>query len=170
MRALFLNGTVGSGKTSIADAVGTLLAKHGMPHGVIDVDWLSRYWPASGEDPFNGRLALANLASLARVYEAEGAGALVIAGVIENEQSLAAYRAATGADMWLARLTASPGELERRLRLRHANAPHELAWHLARAPELDAILAEAPLDQVSIDTTDRSIPEVAAQIVGYFIG
>ena len=43
--ALFLNGTVGVGKTTVALAIGDLLAAARVPHAVIDVDWLRRGWP-----------------------------------------------------------------------------------------------------------------------------
>lgn len=55
-RALLLTGTVGSGKTSVADTIGDLLSHAGIANAVIDVDWLRRSWPCPPEDPFNGEL------------------------------------------------------------------------------------------------------------------
>ena len=40
VRALFLNGTVGAGKTTTADAIGSLLQESATPHAIIDLDWL----------------------------------------------------------------------------------------------------------------------------------
>jgi hypothetical protein len=34
-----ITGTVGTGKTSVADAAGDLLAGARLPHAVIDLDW-----------------------------------------------------------------------------------------------------------------------------------
>lgn len=41
----FLNGSVGVGKTTTAEAVGDLLAERGIPHAVIDLDVLRRVLP-----------------------------------------------------------------------------------------------------------------------------
>jgi adenylylsulfate kinase len=40
-RALFVNGTVGVGKTTVAEQVAGLLAAAGDPHAWIDLDALS---------------------------------------------------------------------------------------------------------------------------------
>jgi adenylylsulfate kinase-like enzyme len=41
-RALLLTGTVGAGKTSVADALGDLLTEAAVPNAVLDLDWLCR--------------------------------------------------------------------------------------------------------------------------------
>jgi adenylylsulfate kinase-like enzyme len=39
-----INGTVGVGKTTVAEAVGDLLAGSGVSHAVLDLDWLRQPW------------------------------------------------------------------------------------------------------------------------------
>jgi adenylylsulfate kinase len=82
--ALLLTGTVGSGKTSVADAIGDLLSHAGIANAAIDVDWLRHSWPCPPEDPFNGKLALRHLSAVARNYLQAGVARLVLAGVIES--------------------------------------------------------------------------------------
>jgi adenylylsulfate kinase-like enzyme len=78
-RALLITGTVGSGKTSVADALGDLLSGAGIPNAVIDIDGLRRAWPSPPDDPFQVELALRNLRAVAR-----------------NEETAAAVAAAAG--------------------------------------------------------------------------
>ncbi len=83
-QALLINGTVGVGKTTVAEAVGDLLADAGLPHAVLDLDWLRRSWPAPSGDRFNFEMLLRNLQSIAGNYLEAGATRLVLAGVVEH--------------------------------------------------------------------------------------
>ena len=60
-RALLISGTVGAGKTTVADAVGDLLSARPIPNAVLDLDWLSRSWPCPPGDPFNVSMRLRNV-------------------------------------------------------------------------------------------------------------
>ncbi|MHA6765424.1 DEAD/DEAH box helicase family protein [Streptacidiphilus sp. PAMC 29251] len=91
-RALLINGTVGAGKTSAAVAVGDLLTTRGMPHAVIDLDWLSQSWPTPQGDPFNFDLLLRNLRGIATNYLDAGAVRLVLAGVVEEHDERKQFR------------------------------------------------------------------------------
>ncbi len=64
--ALLITGSVGAGKTSVAELVGELLAEADVPHAVIDLDWLSNTWPSPPGDRFNLAMVLRNLRNLAR--------------------------------------------------------------------------------------------------------
>ncbi|MGW1345730.1 hypothetical protein ACWCOV_32090 [Kribbella sp. NPDC002412] len=92
--ALLITGTVGAGKTSVAAAVGSILAEARIPHAVIDLDALSQSWPPPPGDPFNLAMELRNLDSLARNYLSAGACRLVVSGVVETTAARARYRAA----------------------------------------------------------------------------
>jgi len=83
--ALLINGTVGAGKTSVAEMVGDLLTEAGVPNAVIDLDWLRRSWPSPDGDRFNVAMALRNLSSVARNYRDAGAVRIVLGGVIETK-------------------------------------------------------------------------------------
>lgn len=159
--ALFLNGTVGVGKSTTAEAVSVLLEERGTPHCVVDLDYIRRCWPAPLGDRFNHELELANLAALARNYDAAGARIAVLAGVIEDPEEVARYEAALGAPLTVIRLTATEASLSHRLHSRHPSGP-DLDWHLRRAPELSGVLEQHPW--TCLDVTDLT-PEQAAESV-----
>jgi adenylylsulfate kinase len=167
---LFLNGTVGAGKTSVAYAVGALLEASGVPHAVVDLDELRRGWPAPTEDPFNSGLANRNLAALVRNYEDTGAQIVVVAGVLETRAQMGELRSLLDAELWSCLLTVSAEENDRRLRARHASRDDELAWYRRRAPELAGILAASRLDDATVDTTGATVEQVGTTIVGMFRG
>lgn len=172
---VFINGTVGSGKTSSAEALGALEAAARHPHAVIDADDVRRFWPAPHGDPFQQELELQNLRALAENYHAAGAVHLIVAGVIERAADVARYALALGATptdatpagttrMLVCRLTAEPHVLDARLRARHANDDVERDWHLHRAGELAGTLEAARCDDIVIDATEKTPHEVALEI------
>ena len=168
MRALFLNGTVGVGKTSVADAVGGLLTLDGVPNAVIDVDWLARVWPAPVDDRFNFRLALRNLEAMVTNFDRTGIRMLVVAGVIETRAQLENYQRVLGEDLWLCRLTVDAAEGIERLRRRHVDEG-ELEWHLHRAGELHSILEASGLDDTVLDTTGVGVVTSASEALRQFV-
>ncbi|MEU2246991.1 hypothetical protein [Streptomyces sp. NPDC019224] len=163
--ALLINGTVGVGKTSVAGAVGGLLAEAGVPHAVLDLDWLRQAWPAPPGDRFNFTMLLRNLRSVAGNYVAAGAARLVLAGVIEQRAERDRLAEAVGTDLTVCRLRAELPVLQRRLAQRHADEPEALRWHLDRTTELDEILGRTALEDFTVDTTDVPVPDVAASVL-----
>lgn len=71
---VFLNGTVGAGKTTVADALSDLERRYRRPHAVIDLDQLRRLWPSTESDPFHLELELEYLAVVAANYRRFGIG------------------------------------------------------------------------------------------------
>lgn len=165
--ALLLTGTVGVGKTTVAEAVGDLLRDDGVPNAVIDVDWLRAAWPAPPGDPFNGGLALRNLAAVTANYLDAGAVRLVLAGVLETEEDRAAHAAVLGMPLVVVRLVADASTVRERLLARHPDESSSQAWHLARAGELHAIQETSAVEDHVVDTTSRSAAEVARDVLGF---
>ncbi|WP_079166422.1 AAA family ATPase [Streptomyces oceani] len=122
-RSLLINGTVGVGKTTAAEAVGGLLAKDGVPHAVLDLDWLRQSWPAPPGDRFNFTMLLRNVRSVAGNYLDAGATRLVLAGVIEHQYERKQLADAVGADLTVCWLRAEPSVLRQRLARRHDDEP-----------------------------------------------
>ncbi|MDN2699296.1 AAA family ATPase [Janthinobacterium sp. SUN073] len=165
MKSVFLNGTVGVGKSTTAEHLGAHLIAHKIPHAVIDLDSIRQLWPAPEGDPFNLEIELLNLAAVAANFERAGAQCLVIAGVIENVSTAARYRAALrDGQLSICRLTAPAGTVEQRLRSRHVNDAEGLQWHLHRSIELDSILHAANVDDVVIDSAEKSPDEIAKKV------
>lgn len=162
MHAVFLNGTVGVGKTSVADAISDL---HAPPHAVIDLDEVRRLRPAPAGDPFNLELQLANVAALTANYGAAGAQLVVVAGVVESQEDAERFRRAIGSPATFVRLTADAPVIERRLRVRHRDDPAGLEWHLARAVELTAILDAAGIQGEEVDTSADDVEAVALRVL-----
>lgn len=163
--ALLLTGTVGVGKTTVADAVGDLLRDARVPNAVIDVDWLRAAWPSPSGDPFNRAMALRNLASVGANYLDAGAVRLVLAGVVETRQDRDAHAAALGLPLTVVRLVADPDVVRARLLRRHGEDQEARRWHLARATELHAILEESAAEDHLVDTTALTASEVAVAVL-----
>jgi len=94
MRIVLVTGTVGVGKTTTGFAVAERAAERGISPAFLDLDQLSRLWPAPVGDPFRDELILTNLRSLVPNYAAAGAAMLVLAVVIETAEQLAELEAA----------------------------------------------------------------------------
>lgn len=164
-RTLLITGTVGAGKTTVGTEVALQLSQTGRPAGFIDLDALSRLWPPPPGDPFRVRLALANLSSMVGNFETAGARTLVLARAIQSQDDVAAIERAVGAPVGIVRLVAPRPVIEDRLRKRHVGpAAVELAWHLERAPQLDAILDRSDLRGPSVSNTG-TVPETAAAVI-----
>ena len=164
MQTLFVNGSVGAGKTSTAEEIGRMLRARDIPHAVVDLDWLRFAWPAPKHDPFNNELELHNLADVTGNFREAGVERLVLAGVIEKRSMRARYETAVGGSMVVCRLSVKVPELLARLALRHENSS-DLEWHLRRAGELDRLLAAERLDDFVIHVESDSVRVVAQRVV-----
>src|SRR5947207_117269 len=150
-RAVWLNGTVGAGKTTVGEVLVEHLADAGDAVAFINTDDLGNSWPRPADDRFNVALVTQNLGALARNYAAAGARTMVVAGVVQTNPQLDAYAKAIGTVPLLVRLVVSPTTVERRLRIRHGDIDDSgLRWHLARAPELHRILDVSDLPLVIV--------------------
>ncbi len=168
--SVFLNGTVGAGKTSTGEALHSLLAADGINNAVIDLDGFRRSWPAPPGDRFNHELELRNLRAVAGNYRDAGVRRFILAGVLEQPAEVDRYRAALGGGkLTVIRLKAPIDIVQERLRNRHEPKSLELAWHLDRSVELDEILSNVRLD-THVVTTERQSPNLVAQAVRALVG
>lgn len=163
-RALFLNGTVGAGKTTTAEAVGALLQERGTSHAIIDLDALRRVWPSPPDDPFFQQLELANLTAVAANARRAGAERLMLAGVMETATDRDRYAQALGVPLTVCRLVVPLPRVRSRLLARHPPG-EERDWHLARIGELDAILEAARVDDVTVAVDDQPPTAVAGAVL-----
>ncbi|MGY6019857.1 hypothetical protein [Streptomyces spinosirectus] len=164
-RALLITGTVGAGKTSVADAVGGLLTDAEIPNAVVDLDWLCHSWPTPPADPFNFRMLLRNLSSVAGSYLDAGARRLVLAGVAESRAERNQYEEALGIGLSVCRLRVQLPTVHRRLTHRHGDDHAGLSWHLKRSGELDRILDHAEVEDFTVDATATSVAATAAAVL-----
>lgn len=164
-RALLLNGTVGVGKSTLAESIAALLSSQDIPNAYVDMDDLRRKWPAPSDDRCNSALAMQNLSSLSTNFVRAGVERLVLAGVMETESDLQGCSAAVGMPLVTCRLEAGADILGKRLLARHFD-DEELRWHLARSLELDRILDAASLEDYSVDVSGTTVFEAAIAVAG----
>lgn len=164
IRALWLNGTVGAGKTTVGAAIADCVAISGEAVAFVDTDALGAFLPRPPEDPFNTRLVEQNLAAVVANFSAAGARSLVIAGVIQTSNHLERYNRAICAPVTIVRLMVHESELDERLRRRHGEIDASgLRWHRDRAPTLTAILDASGLPMLEVanaghpDDTARAV-------------
>ncbi len=164
-RVLVVNGTVGAGKTTIAEVVADLLRERGVPYAWIDADALRRAYPTADDDPFGQAVVLDHLEAMAGVLRRRGYRHVVLAEVIERAADRELYeRAFDGAELVVVRLDASEATRLARLTAREPDPWRE--WHLARTVELAAILESAGVDDAVVDNDGaRPLRDVAAQVL-----
>ena len=163
--AVLVTGTVGVGKSVTADRIGSWLLAERVPHAVIDLDEIRRYWPTPPDDPFGFEVGLLNLQPLVANYMGAGVRRLVLAGVCASRQDRDRYVATIGMPLVVCRLRAPLAVVQARLRQRHIDDSDGLAWHLERAEELDFILDAAHVADVEVATDMRTADQVAAEIL-----
>ena len=160
---LIISGSLGTGKTTVLNEATDLLTEAGIPHAAIDLDALAVMHPRL--EPHGVGLLFANLASIWPNYAAAGAERLIVARVVEERAELERYRAAVpGAEIVVCRLTAPVSLMHERLRVREPGMYQE--WALARAAELDGILARAGVEDFVVDNgPGRSVGDVAWEVL-----
>jgi len=160
---ILVTGPVGVGKTTLIDEMSGLLRAAKVPHATVDFDRLTASYPRSPDDDVWGTtLGLANLAAMWRNYSALGADRLLIARVIEDRKQLEGYRAAVpGADIVVVRLRASPRTLQQRVRQRGEG--RGMQWHLDRAVELAPLMDVQRVEDLLVETEDRTAGELARE-------
>jgi adenylylsulfate kinase len=104
--ALLLTGPVGAGKTTLAKEAGELLRAAGVPHAVIELDWLAWCSPPAGDTALRRRLVLDNLGCVIANYEAAGIARFILAGSIVSVEHLQAIEGAVGRALTVVRITA----------------------------------------------------------------
>lgn len=161
---LVITGPVGVGKTSVAVAMSELLTSATLAHAFIDLDWLRWCSPSPADDPFYIELGLANLAVVWANYHAAGAQRLILADIVESRALLAQYQVAIpAASITVVRLQASLATIHRRLAGREVGAG--LAWHQQRAAELLAQWDAQPVEDLRVDTEEKSALAIAEEIL-----
>ncbi|NQX28699.1 AAA family ATPase [Microbacteriaceae bacterium VKM Ac-2854] len=158
---VIVNGTVGVGKTTVAEALSDVLGDAEPAHALIDLDAIRRIRPAPEGDRFAHEVELTNLRALAAGFRAAGAQRFVLAGVVEAERERERYAEAIGAEVLLVRLTAPPEVVAARIRARHGSDATARDWHLVRAVELERILAAGAFEDLLLDATES--PQLLAR-------
>ena len=162
---LIISGPVGVGKTTVGEEVSTLLEQQGVAHSFVDLDTLACTYPRPPGDPYGQVIALENLRCVWENYSRAGSQNLLIARVIETQFDLDEIAAAIpGSVPHVCQLSAGDQILHVRVGNREIGSGR--LWHQQRAIELSRILAGSVPADFRIETDHRSVPEIAAEIVG----
>ncbi len=128
------------------------------------MDRLTETFPRPADDQFGHRLAVRNLRDVWANCAAAGSRNLILARVIETQETLRDFMdAVPGAAAFLCQLRARPETLIDRVRRRETG--DRRGWYESRSPELARSLERsAPFDLI-VETDDRAPGEIAEQIV-----
>jgi broad-specificity NMP kinase len=160
--ALLITGPVGVGKTAASFEVSERLEQLGISHASIDADLTYLYPEPSGDEAsvLDHNILQAVWTQLCRV----GAERLILTRVVRSRHHLDAIRnALPHVDIRVVRLTAPYTVVEERLRRRELGSG--LEWHLKVAEELMRAWEREPVEDWLIDTANRSVREVAEEIL-----
>ena len=159
---LLITGTMGAGKSTVMAEASDLLAARDIDHAAIDVDALAVAHISSM--PNNDETMYANLECVCRNYAQLGVRRFVLAQALENRSNLERCRNATSAeDVVVCRLTARLATLQQRVKLREPGMLQ--SQFVARVEVLNAILDRAGLEDFTLPNENRSISEVAQEML-----
>ena len=166
-RALVLTGTIGAGKTSIAEAISVELHERGVRHGLLALDWLGQvYPPLDSADPFNLELHLENIAAIVPNFTARGVDRYVVSATITSRAELDALRDALGRVEVIVGLVTAPDEtLLARIRRRDEGALRD--DFLDRAVALGRAIASERMEDFVVDNPDGSLKNVVATALAF---
>ncbi len=162
--AIALTGTIGAGKTTLAEAISEKLHEQGIRHALLDLDWLGQIYPIpEGHDPFGYELALANLKEIWPKFRAAGAGNAVIAGTLLNREQRNRLEDALGETPVTVALVTAPTEVVE-ARIRNRNSGPLLEDFLARTAQVARDIEAASIHDLEVQN-DGKTPAAAAEEV-----
>jgi hypothetical protein len=159
---LIITGTMGAGKTTVLGEASNILALRGIAHAAIDLDalGLAHIPSAGGSDGVMYR----NLKSVCENYTSLVVKRLLLARAMEHRSELELCRAAVSATNTLVcRLTASIETMEQRVKMRESGVSQ--GKYVARVAKLNVILDRARLEDFTISNENRSLSEVAYEML-----
>lgn len=157
---LYLHGSPGSGKTTLARALSGLLGTAGMANAVIDMDELSLIFPHPGRS-FGRR----NLSAVWPNYTAVPGIKVIISGVVADEEERELLRAAVpGARFMICELTAPIPVLKARVTAREPDEDSQSSlrdWVESHHRRTDL----ARIRDFAVSTHNRTVEEAAREVL-----
>jgi hypothetical protein len=153
---------MGVGKTAVLGEASDLLALRQVVHAAIDLDalGLAHLPPAVSADD----AMYANLRSVCENYAALGVRKILLARALENRAQVELCRDAVSAeDMVVCRIFASIDAMKKRVKARESGVLQ--GQYVDRVATLNAILDRARLEDFTIRNENRSLTEVAMEML-----
>jgi hypothetical protein len=164
VEVLFLTGQPGSGKTAVAKELSELLWQLREPHAVIDLDELCRGVLPVPTKNFNRALAVANLTAVWANFHAAGVRRLILARMIESLDDLERFgNAIPNVHVTLCVLQAPDYMIRQRIIKREPGSAR--TFLLTASSRIAAQMADLNLSGICVDNGQRSITEVACEIL-----
>lgn len=159
---LIITGAMGAGKTAVLGEASDILAQGQIVHAAIDLDALGLARLPSAA-PSDG-VMYDNLRSICSNYAALGVQRFLVARAIENDAQLRLCRdIIPAAHTVVCRLTAGIEEMKRRVQVRDSGISQR--QYVARVAKLNAILDRAQLEDFTVANEDRTLTEVATEML-----
>ena len=159
-RAIVLTGAPGAGKTSVAEALSSLLETEGIAHGALEAEQLE--W---GHPWLSFEQAMEQLAAVLAIQRRVGRSLFLLVATTETAAELQALLDAVAADETLvAALRAPPATVAARVLAREPESwPHReaLAEH---ARDLAEVIPRLAGVDVVLDTAGRAPEDVAREL------
>jgi chloramphenicol 3-O-phosphotransferase len=165
-RALIVTGAPGSGKTSVAQALTSLLDNAGVEHGAIESEQLAWGSPWLADAQVH-----AQLAELLRMQRGFGRRLFVVVATTETEDDLASLIRAIGAPRVVVAALRVPGDVAAARVL--AREPERWGGREALAEHARGLAGVIPAlagVDVVLDTDGRDEEEVAAELLDALAG
>ena len=159
---LIITGTMGAGKTAVMGEASDILAQRQIVHAAIDLDALGlAHLPSAAR---SDAVMHANLRCICRNYADVGVQRFLVARAIENGAQLRLFREILpAAHTIVCRLTASIEAMKRRVEMRESGmSQHE---YVARVATLNDILDRARLEDFAVANENRSLTDVALEML-----
>jgi hypothetical protein len=153
---------MGAGKSAVLGEASDILALRHIVHAAIDLDALGlAYLPSMAS---NDSVMYTNLQSVCKNFAVAGVRRLVLARAMEDRTELDLCRAAVSAtNTMVCRLTAGIETMQRRVKMRESGLAQQ--EYVARVEKLNVILDDAKLEDFIVANEDRSVNEVANEML-----
>jgi predicted kinase len=160
VNVLVISGSMGAGKTTLMGEISDLLTAADIRHAAVELDTLALGHLRAGADELQSQ----NRSAMWRRFSELGISRLVVSGAIDSDaRRKEICGAIPGARLVVCRLRAPLEVMQARVRLREPGMLQE--QFVARVQTLDAALDAAALDDFSVDNDERSITDVARDVL-----
>jgi chloramphenicol 3-O-phosphotransferase len=159
--AVVLTGPPGAGKSSVLEALSTLLEIGGVQHGAIESEQLSRGHPSLGAEVW-----IAELALVLAAQRSAGRRLFLVVATTETEEELRRVLEAARAERSLVVCLRAPAdELAARLERREPDRWPGKAGLIAHARDLAAVIPTLAGIDVTLDTSGRDPAGLADEVL-----
>jgi ribose 1,5-bisphosphokinase PhnN len=159
---LIITGTMGAGKTTVLAEASDILALRHVVHAAIDLDALGlTHLPSAAR---NDDVMYGNLDSVCKNYASLGVRRFLVARAMGSRAELELCRSIISAtNTVVCRLTANIEVMEQRVKMRELGVSRR--EYVARVTKLNAILDSARLEDFTVINEDRSLSDVAHEML-----